>query len=84
MDVLSTKDLSQCPDNCFRPVGLAWDSKGRLWFSSDSTGEIFVMKNDGSGDNGDNSDGDSAAGGLAPVMSLAVGGAAAVVAALMA
>ena len=28
-----------------RPVSLAWDSKGRLWFSSDATGEIFVMYN---------------------------------------
>jgi hypothetical protein len=36
-------DLSKCPENCFRPVGMAWDSNGRLWFASDSTGEIYVL-----------------------------------------
>jgi hypothetical protein len=31
-------------------VGLAWDAKGRLYMSSDSTGEIYVItKTDGSG-----------------------------------
>lgn len=60
VDVLATKDLSNCPDNCFRPVGLAWDSKGRLWFSSDSTGEIFVMQHDSSsGGGGGDGDGKS-------------------------
>ncbi|PVH93956.1 Auxilliary activities family 12 protein [Periconia macrospinosa] len=48
-DVLSNADLSRCPDQCFRPVGLAWDSSGRLFMSSDSTGEIFVLtRTDGS------------------------------------
>lgn len=41
--ILSNKDLTQCPSKCFRPVGLAWDSKDRLWFSSDSTGELLVL-----------------------------------------
>ncbi|KAK3177697.1 hypothetical protein K4F52_009545 [Lecanicillium sp. MT-2017a] len=81
MDILSTEDLSQCPDNCFRPVGLAWDSNGRLWFSSDATGEIFVMKNDGSGGDGGNG-GDSAAASVAPALTL-VGCAAAAVAAML-
>lgn len=48
VDVLTNPDLANCPDDCFRPVGLAWDSQGRLWFSSDSTGEIFVLEHDGS------------------------------------
>lgn len=43
-DVLSNADLSSCPDSCFRPVGLAWDSQGRLFMSSDSTGEIYVLQ----------------------------------------
>ncbi|KAM3555156.1 hypothetical protein MY1884_005731 [Beauveria asiatica] len=65
VDVLATKDLSNCPDRCIRPVGLAWDAKGRLWFSSDSTGEIFVMQHhDSSG--GDAKDGKSVAGRRAP------------------
>lgn len=65
-------------------MGLAWDSKGRLWFSSDSTGEIFVMKKDGSsgGDNSGNGE-NAAAGGMVPVGAV-VAGAAAVAALLMA
>ncbi|KAF9763084.1 hypothetical protein IL306_003251 [Fusarium sp. DS 682] len=54
--IIYNKDLSNCPDDCFRPVGLAWDSKGRLWFSSDKTGEIFVLSQESragsSGSNG--------------------------------
>ncbi|KAL9086359.1 MAG: hypothetical protein Q9165_007145 [Trypethelium subeluteriae] len=43
VDVMTNADNSNCPDQCFRPVGLAWDSKGRLFMSSDSTGEIWVI-----------------------------------------
>jgi glucose/arabinose dehydrogenase len=42
-DIVSNADDSVCPDNCFRPVGLAWDGSGRLFMSSDSTGEIYVI-----------------------------------------
>jgi glucose/arabinose dehydrogenase len=42
-DIVSNADNSACPDNCFRPVGLAWDGNGRLFMSSDSTGEIYVI-----------------------------------------
>ncbi|CAI6240726.1 unnamed protein product [Periconia digitata] len=45
-DIVSNPDLSKCPDGCFRPVGLAWDSSGRLFMSSDSTGEIYVVTRD--------------------------------------
>lgn len=49
-DIVSNPNLSACPQNCFRPVGLAWDSQGRLFMSSDATGEIYVVtKADGSG-----------------------------------
>lgn len=43
-DILSNADLSKCPDGCFRPVGLAWDGQGRLFMSSDTTGEIYVLQ----------------------------------------
>lgn len=43
VDIFSNADLSKCPDGCFRPVGLAWDGQGRLFMSSDSTGEIYVL-----------------------------------------
>jgi glucose/arabinose dehydrogenase len=42
-DIVSNADDSVCPDNCFRPVGLAWYDSGRLFMSSDSTGEIYVI-----------------------------------------
>ncbi|KAG8848800.1 hypothetical protein FRB91_010485, partial [Serendipita sp. 411] len=42
--ILQAPDLSACPDGCFRPVGLTFDPKGRLFGSSDSTGEIFIIQ----------------------------------------
>lgn len=42
-DIIVNKDNSVCPDKCFRPVGLAFDSEERLWMTSDSTGEIYVL-----------------------------------------
>jgi glucose/arabinose dehydrogenase len=48
IDIVSNPDVSRCPDECFRPVGLAWDSQGRLFMSSDTTGEIYVItRNEG-------------------------------------
>jgi hypothetical protein len=47
--IVANQDNSKCPDNCFRPVGLAFDAKGRLFMTSDATGEIYVIsKSDGS------------------------------------
>ncbi|KAL8675727.1 MAG: hypothetical protein Q9186_007649 [Xanthomendoza sp. 1 TL-2023] len=45
-DVLINADNSKCPRNCFRPVGIAIDQQGRLFMSSDSTGEIYVVMKD--------------------------------------
>lgn len=42
-DVFSNADNSKCPNNCFRPVGMAFDQKGRLFVSSDYSGEIYVL-----------------------------------------
>ncbi|KAI9881052.1 MAG: hypothetical protein M1830_008934 [Pleopsidium flavum] len=42
-DVLTNEDSSRCPKNCFRPAGIAFDSQGRLFMSSDATGEIYVV-----------------------------------------
>jgi hypothetical protein len=51
--IMQNQDNSKCPDDCFRPVGLAWDNVGRLFMSSDSTGEIYVVtRSDGSSVNG--------------------------------
>ncbi|TLD30435.1 hypothetical protein PspLS_02659 [Pyricularia sp. CBS 133598] len=43
-DLIFNGDGHNCPDNCMRPVGLAWDVKGRLWVTADSTGEIYVLE----------------------------------------
>ncbi|KAJ2896323.1 uncharacterized protein MKZ38_005622 [Zalerion maritima] len=42
--VMSNPDNSECPDGCFRPVGLAMDDSRRLFMTSDKTGEIFVLR----------------------------------------
>ncbi|TVY32211.1 L-sorbosone dehydrogenase [Lachnellula occidentalis] len=42
-DIMTNVDNSKCPDDCFRPAGLALDSLGRLFMSSDATGEIYVL-----------------------------------------
>ncbi|KAI0173093.1 soluble quino protein glucose dehydrogenase [Hypoxylon sp. FL1284] len=41
--ILENPDNTQCPGACFRPVGLAFDAKGRLFMTSDQTGELFVI-----------------------------------------
>ena len=43
-DIFWNADNSECPQNCFRPVGIAFDSQGRLFVSSDATGEIYVVE----------------------------------------
>lgn len=43
IDIFANADNNACPDNCFRPTGLAFDSQGRLFMSSDATGEIYVI-----------------------------------------
>ncbi|KAF2691197.1 soluble quino protein glucose dehydrogenase [Lentithecium fluviatile CBS 122367] len=45
--IISNSNTTGCPDKCFRPAGLAWDTKGRLYMTSDSTGEIYVIVKEG-------------------------------------
>ena len=56
MDIFANADNSKCPDNCFRPVGMAFDQLGRLFMSSDASGEIYVVVRDvaGNGSSGGN------------------------------
>lgn len=42
--ILSNADNSRCPNKCFRPAGLKFDSKGRLLMTSDASGEIYVIE----------------------------------------
>jgi hypothetical protein len=41
--VMENSNTGACPNSCFRPVGLDFDKKGRLYMSSDSSGEIYVI-----------------------------------------
>ncbi|KAI9839952.1 MAG: hypothetical protein M1819_000144 [Sarea resinae] len=43
LDIVTNANNSNCPNDCFRPVGLASDSQGRIYMSSDATGEIYVV-----------------------------------------
>lgn len=44
-DVLANRETWTCPGGqCFRPAGLAWDRKGRLFMTSDHTGELYVIR----------------------------------------
>ncbi|OIW31715.1 NHL repeat-containing protein [Coniochaeta ligniaria NRRL 30616] len=43
VQIMANPDNTKCPGGCFRPTGLAVDSKGRLFMSSDSTGEIYLI-----------------------------------------
>lgn len=43
VNIMTNANNGACPNSCFRPAGLAWDSKNRLYMSSDSTGEIFII-----------------------------------------
>ncbi|KAF4495201.1 L-sorbosone dehydrogenase [Fusarium agapanthi] len=43
--ILSNDNMVRCGEDCFRPVSLAVDKKNRLFFSSDTTRDIFVLYN---------------------------------------
>ncbi|KAF5579213.1 L-sorbosone dehydrogenase [Fusarium pseudocircinatum] len=43
--IIFNKRMHRCNEECFRPVSLAWDKKNRLFFSSDTTREVFVLHN---------------------------------------
>ena len=69
-DIFTNVDNSKCPDNCFRPVGLAFDKQGRMFVSSDLSGEIYVVTKDstsnstsGSSGSGSSQSGSSGPGG---------------------
>lgn len=43
VNIMQNSNVGSCPGSCFRPTGLAWDSKDRLFMTSDTTNEIFVI-----------------------------------------
>jgi glucose/arabinose dehydrogenase len=44
-DLLANQDETKCDKGCFRPVGLAFDKDGNnLFVSSDTSGEVFLVK----------------------------------------
>ncbi|KAF8159011.1 hypothetical protein BJ912DRAFT_1069728 [Pholiota molesta] len=42
--IVQATNLNTCPGSCIRPVGLAFGADGRLYVSSDSSGELFVIE----------------------------------------
>jgi glucose/arabinose dehydrogenase len=46
VDIFGNANDSVCPGDCFRPVAMAIDSQGRIFLSSDSTGEIYLVSRD--------------------------------------
>jgi glucose/arabinose dehydrogenase len=46
VDIFGNEDNSVCPGDCFRPVAMALDSQGRIFLSSDATGEIYLVTRD--------------------------------------
>lgn len=73
VDILTNKDLSKCPDGCFRPAGLAIDSNQRLWFTSDATGEIFVLRKTDNSTSGGGKDDSAGASLFVSKLSVALG-----------
>ncbi|KAF8646504.1 hypothetical protein AX16_007181 [Volvariella volvacea WC 439] len=41
--LIQASELEKCPGSCVRPVGLAFGKDGKLYVSSDATGELFVL-----------------------------------------
>ncbi|RDL38689.1 Soluble quinoprotein glucose dehydrogenase [Venustampulla echinocandica] len=41
--IMQNTNAANCQSGCFRPCGLAFDSKERLFMTSDSTGELYVL-----------------------------------------
>ncbi|KXN90576.1 L-sorbosone dehydrogenase [Leucoagaricus sp. SymC.cos] len=42
--IIQAADLTTCPGKCIRPVGLVFGKDNRLYVSSDSTGELFMLQ----------------------------------------
>lgn len=47
VSIFAEADNSKYPTGCFRPVGLALDTQDRLFMSSDSIGDIYVLTRTG-------------------------------------
>lgn len=45
-DIFSNEDISRCAADCFRPVAMAFDRQGRIFMTSDSTGEVYMVTRD--------------------------------------
>ncbi|KAF2640048.1 soluble quino protein glucose dehydrogenase [Massarina eburnea CBS 473.64] len=43
INVMTNPSNGNCPSRCFRPVDLAFDAKGRLFMTSDSSNEVWVI-----------------------------------------
>ena len=44
IDILTNVNTANCPSRCFRPVDVIVDKQGRLFVSSDTSGEVFMLQ----------------------------------------
>ncbi|KAK4190824.1 soluble quino protein glucose/sorbosone dehydrogenase [Podospora australis] len=52
VDIFANKDNNCRQNTCLRPAGLAVDARGRVFVSSDASGEVWVLEQTGDGGNG--------------------------------
>ncbi|KAF2157610.1 soluble quino protein glucose dehydrogenase [Myriangium duriaei CBS 260.36] len=61
-DIFSNQNVSACPGSCFRPATIAIDGQGRIFMSSDATGEIYLIERDASSSGNSSESGSSPTG----------------------
>ncbi|EGZ68130.1 soluble quinoprotein glucose dehydrogenase [Neurospora tetrasperma FGSC 2509] len=62
VDIMWNRDVSKCPEQCFRPVGLAVDEQERIWMTDDDKGDVWVLKQVGEVKDEEGADGGSGSG----------------------
>ncbi|KAI0685086.1 hypothetical protein BC835DRAFT_1291082 [Cytidiella melzeri] len=45
--LVQASNLETCPGTCIRPVGLVFSQEGKMFVTSDSSGELFVVSSEG-------------------------------------
>lgn len=43
VNIMYNANNGNCPNQCFRPVNVAWGPNGQLFMTSDTTNEIWVI-----------------------------------------
>lgn len=43
VNIMYNENTGNCPNRCFRPVNVAWSPSGKLFMTSDTTNEIWIV-----------------------------------------